>query len=340
MIRKSLLVLSLLAASIASAQTSTRNPAPDDFTPTACAEPSRCTTFPKSAFLSAAGTFTGKQLEPEWMDAHWDEFLPRFQNACSKMAACYAVPGNTFVFCNDVIMHRVNACEEYEANSSDRYQCEIFVKTWLKGKDGTSRADFDAVQKCASSATTTGTRKMDLWFDKEAYELGDEFTIFALDSETHVPLQAPVAVSNIKNVYSRDTVDGRLYADFPVPSPLRLERAPNAKTGHRDVRPPTVSVTMAGYEPVTLTIPLRVPQMIVELDPKASTWKPGKNTITVKAVDSVTGKPVDARVMAGDTVLGKTNTPLTFAVTAGKRPEIWVTSLYDRYSDAIVLPAK
>jgi hypothetical protein len=76
----------------------------------------------------------------------------------------------------------------------------------------------------------------------------------------------------------------------------------------------------------------------MKVEMKPAKLRRGKNIVTITAVDSVTGKPVEARVMGGERVLGKTNQPFEIEIT-GKRPEIWVTNLYDRYSDVVVAPA-
>jgi hypothetical protein len=119
-----------------------------------------------------------------------------------------------------------------------------------------------------------------------------------------------------------------------------LTRIPNAN-GHRDVAAPEVRVEAPGYRTVTFRLPVDVPQMSVEMTPSLKKLKPGKNTVTIVARDTATGQPVEARVMGGGyTVLGKTNEPFELELVRGqKRPEIWVTSLYDRYSDVVVAPA-
>jgi hypothetical protein len=73
------------------------------------------------------------------------------------------------------------------------------------------------------------------------------------------------------------------------------------------------------------------------MTPSPDQLKPGKNIITVTARDAATGKPVEARVMAEDMAVGETNKPFELQLTRrDKRPEIWVTSLFDRYSDVVV----
>jgi hypothetical protein len=77
------------------------------------------------------------------------------------------------------------------------------------------------------------------------------------------------------------------------------------------------------------------------MTPPPAELKPGTNTITVTTLDAATGKPAEMRVMAGDRVLGKANAPLQFEWKRGeKRPEIWVTSLWNRYSDVVIAPAQ
>jgi hypothetical protein len=113
-------------------------------------------------------------------------------------------------------------------------------------------------------------------------------------------------------------------------------RVPNAD-GHRDIGAPTVTLNATGYKPLTIPIEMDVPKAIVEMSPAADQLKPGMNTITVTARDAATGEPAELRVMVGDRVLGNVNQPLQFEWPQGqKRPEIWVTSLYDQYSDAVV----
>jgi hypothetical protein len=78
--------------------------------------------------------------------------------------------------------------------------------------------------------------------------------------------------------------------------------------------------------------------MNVAMTPEPSKLGRGKNTVTVAATDASTGKPIEARVMMGThTILGKTNVPFELELAKGqKREEIWVTSLFDRYSDVVV----
>jgi hypothetical protein len=77
--------------------------------------------------------------------------------------------------------------------------------------------------------------------------------------------------------------------------------------------------------------------MIVKMVPPPARLRLGKNVVTVQAHDAATHQPVEARVMLGDRVGGETNIPFVIDVKKkGAIPEIWVTSLFDRYSDVVV----
>jgi hypothetical protein len=76
------------------------------------------------------------------------------------------------------------------------------------------------------------------------------------------------------------------------------------------------------------------------MTPEPAALRTGTNRITVSTVDTVTGKPVEMRVMAGDRVVGDSNMPIELVLEKGaKRPEIWLTSLFDMYSDVVIAPA-
>jgi hypothetical protein len=118
-----------------------------------------------------------------------------------------------------------------------------------------------------------------------------------------------------------------------------LQRVPNA-AGHTDLVAPTVTVTADGFTPVTFSMPASPRKAVVSMTPPAAKLKRGRNTITVTATDAATGKPIELRVMAGQKILGDSNKPLALEWKSGqKRPEIWTTSLFDKYSDIVVAPA-
>jgi hypothetical protein len=141
-------------------------------------------------------------------------------------------------------------------------------------------------------------------------------------------------------IYASDSPEGMPTSFYFVPWKGKLVRTPNAQ-GHSDVLPPEVRIESPGYKTVSFRLPVDVPKMILKMDPDPSKLKRGKNIVTITATDATTGKPVEARVMGGDTVLGKTNAPFELELVKGqKRPEIWVTSLFDRYSDVVIAPAE
>jgi hypothetical protein len=52
----------------------------------------------------------------------------------------------------------------------------------------------------------------------------------------------------------------------------------------------------------------------------------------------VTGQAAEMRVMAGSTPVGRTNEPFVLELPTGpSRPEIWITSLFHRYGDVVVV---
>jgi hypothetical protein len=119
-----------------------------------------------------------------------------------------------------------------------------------------------------------------------------------------------------------------------------LKKVTNAD-GHRDLVTPTVTLQATGYEPLVLPIVIDAPKAVIEMKPSAAELKSGENTIIITARDAATGKDVEMRVMAGDRAIGKTNRPLQLSLEKGKKhPEIWVTSLFDRYSDQVVAKAQ
>jgi hypothetical protein len=77
------------------------------------------------------------------------------------------------------------------------------------------------------------------------------------------------------------------------------------------------------------------------MSPNVASLKRGKNTVTVTAIDSKTGKPVDARVMIGEHDVAEAGQPFELNLKKGeKREEIWIRSSFERYSDVVVAPAE
>ena len=330
----------ILFTSAALAQAPAREAFPSDYTPSACAPTSVCKSFNQSQFAEVAA-LRGYDIGQEWVDAHWKELTEALRPSCTKVATCFATAGNHFTFCNDILQDEVyRVCERYEPGSTDRTKCDFFIRTWWAGADRRSREPWEAAQACAATQASA-ERTLLTWMVPEKIDASYKgtFIIHALDSETRVPVQARVHVQSKEPIYAEDATDGLPTTSLRVPWQPKLTRIPNAN-GHRDVAPPEVRVEAAGYRTVTFRLPVDVPTMKVEMTPPPKKLKKGRNTVTIVARDAATGELVEARVMGGYAVLGKTNEPFELELTKGqKRPEIWVTSLYDRYSDVVVAPA-
>jgi hypothetical protein len=319
---------------------------PADYTPSPCASAAKvCTTFKQSQFADIAA-LRGFDIGQEWVDAHWNELSADLVPYCEKIATCFAVPGNSSTFCNDVVNMQVytRVCNRYPEGSVDREKCGYVVRTYMFGHDRNSRAPWKVIQECSAKQTVSAAeRTLDWWLLPAKFDADytGSFTVYALDRETRVPVQAQIRMSAKDRIQAPDSADGLATTFYPIAWKPRLVRTANAQ-GHRDVAPPQVFVTAPGYAPVTFQLPIDVPTMTVEMSPSADKLKRGKNSVTITALDTATGTPVEARVMSGpSTILGKTNEPLEIEIVKGqKRPEIWVTSLYDRYSDVVVAPAE
>lgn len=320
-----------------------REPFPAGYTPSPCATPERVatvgTTFPQSRLHDVA-TLRGYDIGQEWIDDHWGELTAILQPIWAKTATCYAAAPNDRLFCNDLAATEADASCSRFANETDQLKCRQTMMAILAGQDHSneSKEMFAEIRQCAGQATPAAERTMEWWMDAPSFGAGypGHFTIFTIDSETRVPVQARVHVQSVEPVYSEDVPGGLPTTFYRIPwARPRLVRVPNAQ-GHRDVKAPEVRIEAAGYRTVVFPLPVEVPVMKVEMKP--AKLRRGRNTVTVTAVDAATGAPVEARVMGGQLVLGKTNEPFTLEVR-GKQPEIWVTSLYDRYSDVVVAPA-
>jgi hypothetical protein len=341
---RKLAILLLLLAPAALGQIAAKRPFPDDYKPSPCAARDKvCKSFPQSQ-LAEIAAFRGFDIGQEWIDAHWKELMASFEPLCQKMATCFSTPGNDYLFCNDMLEAEARpTCNRYPEGSTDREKCTFFMSAYLQGIDRNSKPAWRAMQDCAIAQRPAGERTFDYWMEPARIDASypGRFTVYVLDSETRVPLQANINVLGLKKTLrSEDVPNGQPTAFYAVPYKLQLVRVPNAQ-GHQDVAPPEVQIVAPGYEMQSFRLPIDVPMMKVEMTPALAKLKRGKNTVTITAVDAATGQPIEARVMAGATVLGKTNVPFELEVVKGqKRPEIWVTNLYDRYSDVVVAPAE
>jgi hypothetical protein len=139
-------------------------------------------------------------------------------------------------------------------------------------------------------------------------------------------------------VYVTSSPEGLPATIYPFDYTPKFKREANAE-GHTNVVPPMVTVTAPNYPTSTFQLPAEVPKMIVTMKP--GELHGGKNVITIEARDAATGKPVEARVMSGSDPIGDTNTPITLDLNRkGQHPEIWVTSLFNLYSDAVIAKAR
>lgn len=311
---------------------------PSDYKPSACAPDAAtlCKSFQKERMADHGGNFRGFNIKQEWVNAHWDEMLEVYLPICAKIANCLTVKGNTWVFCADLMGNNfVTACERFPAGSQDREQCGMFATIYFLGIVGAD--EETATQACLAAQPATGPRKLEAWLAAPVLtpEFNGKFTAYALDAETHIPVRAFFTID-------AGTMDGNRGPTSITGSPVKwragFRAVPNAQ-GHREFVAPTATFTAEGYEPLTIPVAIEVPKLTVTMTPPPAELKPGTNTITVTTLDAATAKPVEMRVMAGDRVLGKANAPLQLEWKRGeKRPEIWVTSLWNRYSDVVVAP--
>jgi hypothetical protein len=320
-----------------------RDPFPADYEPSPCATPEVAErvgkTFPRSE-ISQIAALRGYDVGQEWVDSHWKELTDSLRPIWAKAATCYVTASNDNLFCNDVASVEAFAiCNRYPEGSSDREKCVFTMTAILAGQDHNSKEAWTSLRDCAAKSPATSERKLDWWLAPVTFgpDYPGFFTVFAIDSETRVPVQARLQIQSPQQIYADDVPNGLPTTFYKVPwKKVQLARVPNAQ-GHRDVVAPEVRVEAPGYEAVAFRLPIDVPVMKVQMTP--AKLKRGRNTVTITAVDAATGKPVEARVMGGQHVLGKTNAPFELEVK-GKRPEIWVTNLYDRYSDVVVVPAE
>lgn len=315
---------------------------PDDYKPSPCAPANVCESYKRSSIVNMGAAALGlTALTETWVDAHWDEIIGSFGPQCQKLASCYAQPNNTFVFCDDVVAKEMIAtCDaRFAKGTNDHTQCNQLVRVYAAGITHQSRPRWEAAQACTAKAQQTAERKLEVSITPAAIPLdytGNVF-VYALDAETRVPVRASVTIGD-DVIFTMLAPEGRATTWYPAPWKPKLVRVGNAQ-GHRDVAPPQVTVQAKGYTTVIMPIPVTIPKMTAEIAP--ATLKRGKNTVTITTKDASTGEPVEARVMIGERVLGESNQPLELELKRGqKRDEIWVTSMWDHYSDVVVLPAE
>ncbi len=336
---KKILALLLLAATSALAN-GRREPFPDDYTPHPCAPAATCQTIPQSQFVDMAALAKGFAIDNDWLDENWNRMIELTKPVCGKLGTCLATPGNLSVFCMDLIWPEIIAtCDRFEKGTQDFDQCSMFMRTFAIGADLRDKKPWQEAQACAAKTPRTGERTMEAWIEPADFSTYDgSFRVYAIDTETHVPVMALVSIPD--TTLRAGAPGGKPYIGYDIKWKPKFLRVPNAD-GHTDLAAPKITVTAENYAPVTLDIPMKPGQVIVEMNPPVSQLTRGKNTITVTARDAATNKPVELRVLAGETILGDTNKPLEIELKKGqKRPEIWATSLFNVYSDVVVAPAE
>jgi hypothetical protein len=336
--------LILFAATAASARRPTvgAQPFPNDYVPHPCASKTACKSFDPQELVGFAAATKGLTIDQDWIDKRWPDMIELIGPTCAKLATCYATPGNSDLFCFDLLFPEFwSLCERYPEGSKDREQCSMFVRMYMFGADLSDRDMWKQAQACAAEKTPrVGTRPMKVWMSQEKIDdnYSGMFTVYALDPETRVPIQALVTMEGVR-LFARSP-GGKSWTNYELKWPAKFIRVPSTE-GHTKFVAPTITVTANGFEPVTLTLPMEPPKVVVKMSPAPEQLKRGKNNVTVTAHDEETGKPVELRVMLGETILGDTNEPLEIELKRGqKREEIWVTSLFDRYEDLVVAPAE
>jgi len=343
--KRILVVLFLLAAPavFAARPTIGAQKFPDDYKPHPCAAPQACASLSKDEIVSVGATMRGYSLTDEWVKSHWDTMLEMIRPTCAKLATCYATQGNQSTFCTDLLFPEFwGLCDaRYPAGSHDNEQCAMFVRIYTLRADLRDKDIWAEAQACSAEKTprtSVGTLEVTMIPATIGRDYKGRFTMYALDRDTRVPIQALVEIPNTR--LSARAPGGRAWTNYEIEWPATWLRVPNAD-GHTDLVAPSLSVTAEGYTPVLLTMPMTPPKVIVEMSPSAAQLKPGKNSVTITARDADTNEPVELRVMLGKTILGDTNKPLALELKKGeKRPEIWATSLFDRYSDVVIAPAE
>jgi hypothetical protein len=317
---------------------------PSDYKVSACAPAATdCTGFALAKIRGAGKSFLGFRLSQEWIDEHSKELLVAFAPICAKRASCMGTLGNNFLFCDDIVTPELAAvCDVRFPKSKSMYdweECSEFTQTFALGVDQQAMTLGDAAQACAAGQPRSGGT-MDVWIEPPVIspDNKDYITFYAIDTATHMPIAAEVRFLN-EIVFAPSNPAGTMATYYPFKYTPKFRRIPNAE-GHTDLAPSLVTIESPYHPKVTLNLPVKVPQMIVEMNPPAARLKPGENTVTISARDAESGKAVEARVMVGDRWGGDTNKPFKLLVPkrADEMPEVWVTSLFDRYSDQVVVP--
>ncbi len=345
--RKLPLVLLLLSTTArAFAQETPREIFPSDYTPSPCAQAVSCVSFRDSEIVSAAFKFLGLSLDAAWAAAHGDEIKAAVAPLCRKHATCQTTAASSYTFCDDILYaETLPLCARIfprEKNVRDWEQCKFYLETYVLGIDQNAINTWKAAQDCAKKQPPAEhTKPLDVWMSPPSvpYQHKGTVTFYAIDPDTKIPVLARVKFED-QVIYAEANPTGQSATYYAFKVPFKYVRVPN-KEGHTDAVPPLVTITAPGFPVTTFRLPAVVPQVIVEMKPAPSALHAGANSATVLAHDSLTGKPVDGRIMLGSGEAGFTNQPITIELDAkAKRPEIWLKPYLNRYSDVVIAPAE
>lgn len=337
---KKILALLLFVTTSVLAETP-REPFPSDYKPLPCARPELIGAEETPEHIGNVGrTLHRMNLRNDWLDAHWDEMMAAFKPVQAKVANCLAIPSNSWLFCNDFMFDEFVATNHFAKGTDDYDQWAWATRAYHVLLDNSIRASFREGQKCSAEQPLPGERRLDVWMVPAKFgpDFDGTLTVYAIDAETRIPIEGYITVEGQTLPFSRDSPVGLPMSQYRMTWPVKFNEARTSE-GHREFVVPTMVITAKGYPVVRMPIPIDVPKLTIEMTP--SVLKRGKNEITITARDAVTGKPAEMRVMGGDQVLGDTNKPFTIELARGqKRPEIWITSLFDKYGDVVVAKAE
>ena len=339
--RNAVISFLFIAASIAHAQEAPRVPFPDDFTPSPCALAQTCESYDRTQLRNAAFTMLGLSPDGKWFEDHYDQMIKLYAPICRKHATCLATPGNNFLFCDDLLINEYRAvCDRAfpkSASEFDNEQCRNFTEIWALGVDMHASAYAKQGQECAHEQgfDAMHTRPPIVWIVPAQIprDYKGDIYVYAIDPDTKVPVRADIELDK-QVIRAPANPTGKTSTGYPFKWTHKYNRVKNAE-GHEDLVAPTLTLRPDLYPAVTIPMPAPPPKMIVEMTP--AKLRAGVNKVVVKARDAETGQPVEARVMLGRDAVGETDQPIEITLPRGaKIPEVWVTSLFDAYSDVVV----